>query len=111
MMPPGWGLSVHRDEGFINSGAVIRDEHGVVIAAQSKNMAELFPIETAWAIVIREGLISAKEYGFCIGMVETNCLRVVQCLKANFNLTPDEVILSEIFSDVGYGSCCSLREK
>lgn len=68
--------------GYAGLGVVIRDCNGHIIAALSKKIKLPYSVETAEALAAHRAVTFAKELSIFKVVVEGNCLRVVQALKA-----------------------------
>ncbi|CAA2988407.1 Hypothetical predicted protein [Olea europaea subsp. europaea] len=109
------GAAVQLGKHYIETGAVIRDHEGVVVAACSKRMVGGFQPEEAEAeaeaeaVALREGLLVAKNNGFKFAVAECDALRVIQCLHSEFSLTSYAAILYDIaalLEVIKCGTCC-----
>ncbi|XP_075659605.1 uncharacterized protein LOC142629488 [Castanea sativa] len=63
-------------------GVVIRDCHGQVIAALSQKVQMPISVEAAEALAAYRAIVFAKELCIFKVVVEGDCLRVIQALKA-----------------------------
>ena len=68
--------------GYAGLGVVIRDCNVNIIAALSQKIKLPHSVETVEALAAQKAAIFAKELSIFKVVVEGNCLRVVQALKA-----------------------------
>ena len=68
--------------GYAGLGVVIRDSTGQIIAALSQKIGLPHSVETTEALAALRAVVFAKELSVFKGLVEGDCLKVVQALKA-----------------------------
>ncbi|XP_031122570.1 uncharacterized protein LOC116025477 [Ipomoea triloba] len=87
--------SVQRDTNHAGLGWIIRDDHGMFVAAQSVMFAGIFSPREAEALAVREALSWLKTHGWDGVVVETDAELLITSLHRP-NLSPFGLLLEDI---------------
>ena len=92
----------------IGVGGVIRDAHGEVLGAFTKQVQGIFEPLMAELIAIRTGLMFARDIGIMSHVIESDCIGAVQAIQTGSTSGELGVIIEDIrhMQLVGIGGTC-----
>ena len=92
----------------IGVGGVIRDAHGEVLGAFTKQVQGIFEPLMAELIAIRTGLMFARDIGIMAHVIESDCIGAVQAIQTGSTSGEMGVIIQDIrhMLLVGIGGTC-----